>query len=126
MNLTYDENLDFRKNFESLTLLAYKNLQIYYIALKDFLKDNPSTEINIKTIDDSLTDIKYYDEKTKLYESEAEIKSNIRYYFNNKKIKYKVSFYAFVFEFFDDIRKKIIKKDMEKMLQKINFKNQKN
>ena len=108
------------ENFVELTLLAYKNLQIYFIALKDYLKKNNIDEIDISVVDKSLTDMKYFDQKNELYKSEAEIKSNIRLYFNNKKIKYRVSFYSFAFDFFDKIRVKIIEKDMASMLKKIN------
>ena len=121
--LTDDENREFRKNFEDLTLIAYYNLQIYYISLKEYLSYNNKSDFDINILDEALMNIRYFDEKKKLYEKEDKIKANIRNYFNNKKIKYKISFYAFVFDFFDKIRVRIVKKDMDKMLEKINERN---
>ncbi|HPO49526.1 MAG TPA: hypothetical protein PLO89_04295 [Spirochaetota bacterium] len=117
--LNEDENMEFRNNFEELTFLGYKNLQIYYEALKDYLSKNDNKDISIKILDEALTDIKYFEQKKSLYEKEFEIKEKIRDFFKNKKIKYRLSFYSFAFDFLDGIRVKIIKKDMETMLKKI-------
>jgi hypothetical protein len=118
-NITPEESLRFRKLFEGLTVLGYKNLQIYYVSTKKYLEKNGNVEISLKMIDEALTDMEYYNQKAVLYSEEENIKSEIRKYFKDPRLKSRMSFYSFAFDFLDKIRVDIIKKDMEEMKRKI-------
>ena len=123
-NLDINESRKFRNLLEELTLIGYKNLQLYYIAVKDYLLVNNKkiNDINKDLIDEALCQIKYYEEKIKLYDREEIVKNKIREIMNEKRVKGKLLFYIFAFDFFNKIRKGIIEKDMQKMLEKINKK----
>ncbi|OHD34495.1 MAG: hypothetical protein A2086_08165 [Spirochaetes bacterium GWD1_27_9] len=108
-----------RDLFEKLTLLAYRNLQIYYKSVKEYFKYNEYEKINAMLVEKTINQPIYYDEKIKLYQEEDQLKQEIRLMFKEGKLKYALSFYSFAFDFFDKIRVAIIKRDMEKMLQKI-------
>ncbi len=107
----------YRNLLRRLTYLGYMNLQMYFNAVKD--KGLTAEEISIETIDDSVSNAQFYNEKVKLYNEENEIKNKIREFYDLKEIKYHISFYAFAFNFFDKIRKGIIEKDMKKMNEKL-------
>lgn len=123
-NLEEDKSKYFRSLLEELTKLGYKNLQIYYTAVKDYLVINNKKidDINKELIDDAVCLLRYYEEKTKLYEREEIVKNEIRAIMTEKKVKFKLAFYIFAFDFFNKIRKGIIEKDMQRMLEKINQK----
>lgn len=107
----------YRNLLKKLTLLGYKNLQMYYTAVKD--KGYTDADITIEAIDESVSNVEYYNKKVNLYNEEDEIKNKIREFYELKEIKYHISFYAFAFNFFDKIRKGIIEKDMKKMNEKL-------
>ncbi len=114
----------FRNLLEQLTFLGFKNLQIFYLSVKEYLKKNNLThiDINIQLIDDSLCNINFFNTKKELYAKEDIIKSEIQKMMKEDNVKYKFTFYSFAFKFLNKIRNKIIQKDMEKMLIKINEK----
>lgn len=122
-NLSLDESEKFRELLKRLTYLGYKNLDLYYRAVKEYLDNNKNflnqADISIETIDDAISNNKYFTEKKKLYFDEEMIKNEIRLFFDNRKIKYKISFYSFAFEFFDKIRRQIIAKDLKKIEERI-------
>ncbi len=120
-NLEADRAKYFRKLLEELTFLGFKNLQIYYYSVKEYLNNNKLTylDINIKLIDDSCN-IKFYNTKKELYAREDIIKNEIREFMKDEKLKHKMAFYSFAFKFLNKIRIKIIEKDMKKMLDRIN------
>lgn len=115
--LSSDKAEYYRNLLKKLTYLGYKNLQMYYNAVKD--KDITADDLTIEAIDESVSNVKYYNEKVKLYNEENDIKNRIREFYELKEIKYHISFYAFAFNFFDKIRKGIIEKDMKKMNEKL-------
>ena len=121
-NIEKDRADYFRSLLKELTLMGFKNLQIYFISTKEYLDLNNLTynDITIDTIDNSLCNIKYYEEKKTLYEKENVVKSEIQTIMSEGKLKTKLAFYSFAFKFFNKIRVKIIERDMERMFKKIN------
>ena len=128
-----DKNLEkkvaehFRNLLEELTLLGFKNLNIYYLSVKEYLDANNLIYKNIdaKLIDDSMCNLKYYNIKKELYAKEEIIKNEIQKIMKYDQVKYKLAFYSFAFNFLNKIRVKIIEKDMERMLSIINEKGKK-
>lgn len=112
-----DRSEYYRNLLKKLTYLGYKNLQMYYNAVKD--RGMTANEITIEAIDESVSNLEFYNEKVKLYNEEEAIKNKIKEFYELKEIKYHISFYAFAFNFFDKIRKGIIEKDMKKMNEKL-------
>jgi len=115
--LSSDKAEYYRNLLKKLTYLGYSNLQMYYNAVKD--KGLTDADLTIEAIDESVSNVEYYNEKVKLYNEENDIKNKIREFYELKEIKYHISFYAFAFNFFDKIRKGIIEKDMKKMNDKL-------
>ncbi|MBN2547204.1 MAG: hypothetical protein JXB50_15485 [Spirochaetes bacterium] len=123
MAKTAEENLAaeraeyFRNLLVELTFLSYQNLQIFYLAVKDYLieHDLNQNDISKKIIDTSISMPKFFYIKMDMYDREEIIKTDIRAIMDEGKIKYKLAFYAFAFDFLNKIRKKIIKKDIERM-----------
>ncbi|MCK4796134.1 MAG: hypothetical protein KAT05_02065 [Spirochaetes bacterium] len=115
----------FRNLLDDLTLLGYENLQIYYIVIKEYLNEHNYNfnDINIDLIDEAVCQPEYYQEKKALYEKEDLIKEEIRIILREGKLKHKLALYSFAFDFFNKIRKKVIAKDLAKMLAKINSTN---
>lgn len=107
----------FRSLLEELTLLGFKNLEIYHFAVKDEMikNDLDYDDINIELIDESIAKPKYFDQKMNMYEKEFFIKSEIEKILKEKEVRFKIVFYAFAFKFFYKIRDRIIQKDIEKM-----------
>jgi hypothetical protein len=125
-HLPEDKAKRFRELFEHLSLLGYKNLQVYYITVKEYLKKYGQREIDINVIDDAISEPQVYEEKVLLNKEEEIITKEIKEIFKEEKIKYRLGFYSFAFNFLTDIRAKITKTDMERMLKKINSKNNHN
>ena len=129
-----DKNLDkneadhFRELLEELTFLGFKNLDMYYLSVKEYLENNSLTymDINAKLIENSTNNIKYYNFKKELYAKEDNIKNEIQKIMKYDKVKNKLAFYSFAFKFLNKIRIKIIQKDMDRMLLLINEKNKYN
>jgi hypothetical protein len=111
----------FRELLENLTKLGYKNMQLYFYAVKDslFAQNVGVNEINVVFIDDALCNKKYFEMKKTLYDEERKTKKEILEIMNDKKLKYKMAFYIFAFNFLNNIREKIITRDLERMEQKI-------
>jgi hypothetical protein len=124
--LSKEESSTFRKLFENLTFLGYKNLQIYYLSTKDYKMKNAGLELSIDLINEAVTETEFYNQKLALYDEEEKTKNEIRTYFKDKRVKSKLSFYSFAFEYLDKIRVDIIKKDIEKMKKKFDEKKRTN
>lgn len=129
-----DKNLEkkdadyFRSLLEELTFLGFKNLDMYYLSVKEYLENNNLTylDINAKLIENSTNNIKYYNFKKELYAKEEDIKNEIQKIMKYDKVKYKLAFYSFAFNFLNKIRVKIIQRDMERMSKLINEKGKNN
>lgn len=109
---------------KQLTRLGYRNLDIYYRGVLQYLKENNlensiTFDITTEIIDESIAKETFYNEKIEMYKKEEEIKNGIRIILKEGKLKYKMAFYSFAFEFFDKIRREIINKDIERMKEKI-------
>jgi hypothetical protein len=109
------EAYEFRNLFETLTMIGYRNLQIYYISTKSYLEKNGRREITIDLLKEAKSEIEFLQLKKELYADEQRTKDEIRIFFKDKRIKNQMAFYSFAFEFLDKIRMQIQKKDMEKM-----------
>ncbi len=116
-NLSPERAAYFRSLLAEITFLSYKNLQIFYIAVKDYLNENKlkSNAVTKEIIDISISMPKFFYIKMDMYDREEFIKTDIRAILDEGKLKYKLSFYAFAFDFLNKIRKKIVKKDIERM-----------
>lgn len=116
-NLPEEQSNYFRSLLTELTFLAYKNLQLYFLAVKDYLKENKlsSNDVKKETIDIAIAMPKFFNLKIEMYDREEFLKNEIREIMNKKEVKYKLAFYAFAFDYFNKIRKKIIAKDIERM-----------
>jgi hypothetical protein len=112
----------FRTLFIDLTRVAFKHFNIYYLAIKEYLIENNLSynDIKLSIFADALAKDKFYNEKVKLFDEELSIEKEIALMMKEKKVKYRMAFYAFVFDFFIDMRKKVIDteaKDMQCKLQ---------
>lgn len=107
----------FRKNLSDLTFIAYKNINIYFLAIKKYRESEPTPidQITIKTLDAALYNPEFSQKKRDLYEEERSIKKSLRVIMHDKKIKYKLGIYIFAFDFFNKIREKVIEKDIKEM-----------
>lgn len=108
---------------EQLTHLAYKNLQFYYIAILESDKNISSDKLTVEIVTTAITNSKFYSLKRDLYAKEDKIKLEVKEIISSKKLKHKLSFYNFVFDFLNKIRTGIIEKDLEKMRLQIIGKN---
>lgn len=118
-NLSPENAIYFRSLFENLTLLGFKNIQIYYESTKKYLSKYGDQEVTIHVIDEASIEPEFYELKVKLYDEEKITKNEIRKMFRNEKIKYKLAFYSFAFDFLDKIRTSIEDKNIEKMKLRI-------
>jgi len=125
-NLTIEKSKRFRELFDNLTLLGYKNLQIYYLGVKDYLLNNSNPKITMALIEEAITEPQFYKAKIDLFAEEKEVKKEIKQMFKEDKIKYKLAFYSVAFDFLNGIREKIVARDMAKMLKKVNAKSARN
>lgn len=123
--LPQENSSHFREMLTELTFLSYKNLQLYFIAVKEYLIVNKLTPDNIvkETIDKSIAMPKFFYQKMEMYDREEFLKNQIRKTIRDERVKIRLSFYAFAFDFFNKIRKKIIAKDIERMKEMMNKKN---
>ena len=96
-------------------------INIYYISIKDFLNqtNKQPDDITVDIIDESICQPRYFHEKMTLYEREDFIKNEIQLILKEGKLRYKLAFYAFAFKFFNKIRKKIVQKDIKRMIEKM-------
>jgi hypothetical protein len=117
----------FRNLLEDLTKIAFKNMQIYYLSIKEYLADNnlscDSIELNIFA--DALAKKKFYDQKMKLYDEEYKVENEIGTMMKEKDVKFKMFFYSYAFDYFINIRKKIIDQEITDMQYKLWQKSQK-
>jgi hypothetical protein len=114
----------FRNLLEELTLLGFKNLEVYYMSVKEYLENNNLTydNIDVKLIDTSMCNIKYYNIKKELYTRESVIKNEVQKIMKYDKVKHRLAFYSFALKFLNKIRVKVIQRDMDRMLSIINEK----
>lgn len=122
-SLDNDTQNQFRGLFVSLTRIAYDNLQDYYNSLKDSLGNDLTKPITITMIDDALSCQKFYDIRLKSFETEENVKQNIRKIFKDERVKFKLSFYLFVFDYFDGIRVNVVKQYLLKTEKNVKEKN---
>jgi hypothetical protein len=113
--LPYEEGWRFRSLFENLTMIGYENLQIYFISTKRYLEKNGDVKLTIDIINDAKCEPEFLRMKEELYEKEKLIKRDIRIMFKDVRIKNKMVFYSFAFDFLDKIRTRIIENDIRKM-----------
>jgi hypothetical protein len=119
---TKDERgVHFRELFIDLTRVAFKHFNIYYLAIKEYLIENKLSynDIHLGIFADALAKDKFYSEKVKLFAEELSIENEIASMMKEKKVKYRMAFYAFVFDFFIDMRKKIIDNEAKDMQSKL-------
>jgi len=111
----------FRDLLEDLTKIAFKNMEIYYLSLKEYINENYLTpdDIELNIFTDALAKKKFYDEKIKLYDEEFKIEEELGPMMKEKKVKYKMLFYSFAFDFFVNIRRQIIDQETKDMQQKL-------
>ncbi len=118
--LDNDEALRFEGNLMELTFLGYQNLDLFYRAVKSHLTEKSILNINyisVTLIDEAITKEVYYNEKLDLYRKERIVKKEIEDTLNSKELRYRLGFYLFAFRFLNNIREKIIEKDIKKMNQ---------
>ena len=108
----------FRGLLTDLTRIGYRNLDIYYRAVRKVAENNDGNltdNVSLAMIDYAVADATFYEEKVAMYDEEQRIKDEMRAIMKQKGIKNKIAFYSFAFEFFDKIRVKVIANDLEKV-----------
>ena len=117
----HEQSHQFRNLLVNLTKLGFRNMQMYYIAVKEYLTDNKmdSSEIDINLIDNSLANLKFFEMKKSLYDEEEKTKKEMLEIMYSKKLKFRMAFYIFAFNFFNDIREKVIERDLARMKKNI-------
>jgi hypothetical protein len=126
-NAEPEKAVRFRSLLEDLTKMAFKNMDIYFLAIKEYINENNLTcdDIDLDIFADALAKKKFYDEKIKLYSEEYKIEDELGPMMKEKKVKYKMLFYSYAFEYFVNIRKQIISQETKDMEYKLWLKSQK-
>ncbi len=113
--LPADESGRFVSNLKELTFLAYRNLDLYYRAIRSLNPPVASSGISVRTIDLALLNERFYNEKIALYDRERVIKREIEDTLLMDQLKFRLAFYLIAFRFFNNIREDIINRDIENM-----------
>jgi hypothetical protein len=110
---------EFTRLLVKLTRLAYRNLDLYRIAVTDYFKVTLPVPVTTDVIDSAVNNPVFYEKKVAMYNEEDIIKEQISIYLKSDELRYKLGTYRLAFNFFDRIRKQIIEKDMERMKNQI-------
>lgn len=106
---------NFKSLLKNLVFLGYKNLDLYYKAIIATDRAYDITDITLDDVDYAVSNPVFMSLKIGLYDEERIIKSAIRDIMVSDKIKNKIGFYIFVYDFLNKIRESIIEKDIESM-----------
>ncbi|MCG8569892.1 MAG: hypothetical protein MJB14_07105 [Spirochaetes bacterium] len=106
--------------FCQLTFLSYCNYESYLQACLEHETDINPCFIDEQYIEKAFTKSKYYQFTRELYETEAEIKKEIKEIISKDGLKSKLPFYNLVFDFLNKIRQKVIDRHLEKMEKAMN------
>lgn len=97
---------------EELTMLAFKNLDLYYLALLEQEFNFTLGELNWEFMDGIMSSRRFCRLKLELYSREREVKREIKAIIGAPDLKRALSFYNFVFDFLNKIRDSIVEKDL--------------
>lgn len=97
---------------EELTMLAFKNLDLYYLAILEEEFNFTLEELDWEFMDGIMTSRRFCRLKLELYSREKEVKREIKAIIGAPDLKRNLAFYNFVFDFLNKIRESIVEKDL--------------
>jgi len=122
--LSKEESEYFRYLLEMLTILGYKNLQLYYLGILKYLDENNKDyyDFDLNLLGETIARYEFYYIKKEIYKIEEHTRTELGRMLNEPKLKAKLPLYAFAFNFFNKMRQNIADNDLKDILSKLNKK----
>ncbi len=113
---------EFSTLLTDLTRMGYRNIDMYYVAIRSSDVKYNAAEITLADVDEAMINPVFFLKKKGLYEEEREIKKRMREIMTGKRVKGKLGIYPIAFDFLNKIREDVIEKDLagayKKLLEK--------
>lgn len=110
---------EFRVLLTELTRMGYRNIDMYYVAVRSSDVKYNTAEITLADVDEAMVNPVFFLKKKGLYEEEREIKKRMREIMTGKRVKGKLGIYLFAFDFLNKIREDVIEKDLAGAYKKL-------